>query len=763
MTRKPMAAALLLALSGVSMAAQNPNTMAVQLSQAKNHLASRAPALGISEQDLAQSKVLSSYQSKHNGVSHIVFRQFINGLEVEGGDIEINLDKHGEVINIHNRFIPMASTKANDTLVSVPADQAILSVAKMLGINTQMPTYRLAMESGINRASTYHGAGISREDIPVKLVYQANGQNMPRLAWDMQIQEGDNWWSIRVDAKTGQLLSQHNWSAHASYDVIPLPHESPATNGFALETVTDPADMDASPYGWHDTNGAAGAEFTDTRGNNVFAQDDLDANNSGGNRPDGGAGLVFDVPWNPAVNPDEEQNLDAAIVNLFYWNNIVHDVMYHYGFDEASGNFQENNYGNGGSGGDAVNADAQDGNGTNNANFSTPPDGSNPRMQMYYFNAPPGLFVNAPANIAGEYEAGSGFGGDHTLVGVTGDLELVDDGVDTSSDGCTAINGFTAGNVALIDRGACEFGDKALNAQNAGASAVIIVNNQGDSPMGMAAGTNGGSVTIPTLSLGQSDGQTLKDELANGVNITARRVGVDRDSDFDNGIIIHEYGHGISNRLTGGPAAAFCLQNSEQMGEGWSDFYALAITAQPGDTADQLRPMGTYAGQNSRGIRTYPYTRDMVANPHTYADIVNAVSAADGSISPHYVGSVWAEMLWEMYWNLVDKHGYDADIYQGTGGNNMAIQLVTDGLKLQGCSPGFIAGRDGILLADQQNNAGANQCEIWTAFAKRGLGVSANGGSTSTVGDETEAFDIPVECEGPTDIIFKHGFELNAD
>jgi len=56
---------------------------------------------------------------------------------------------------------------------------------------------------------------------------------------------------------------------------------------------------------------------------------------------------------------------------------LVHDVWYQYGFDEASGNFQSNNYGRGGTAGDYVQADAQDGGGTNNANFSTPTDGGN--------------------------------------------------------------------------------------------------------------------------------------------------------------------------------------------------------------------------------------------------------------------------------------------------------------------------------------------------------------------------------------------------
>ncbi len=85
-------------------------------------------------------------------------------------------------------------------------------------------------------------------------------------------------------------------------------------------------------------------------------------------------------------------------------------------------------------------------------------------------------------------------------------------------------------------------------------------------------------------------------------------------------------------------------------------------------------------------------------------------------------------MLWEMNWALIDKYGLDPDIYNGTGGNNIALQLVIDGLKLQPCNPGFVDARNAILQADQVNNAGANQCLIWTAFAKRGLGYSATPG-----------------------------------
>ena len=67
-----------------------------------------------------------------------------------------------------------------------------------------------------------------------------------------------------------------------------------------------------------------------------------------------------------------------------------------------------------------------------------------------------------------------------------------------------------------------------------------------------------------------------------------------RDGDFDNGVIAHEYAHGISNRLTGGPANVGCLSNTEQMGEGWSDWLGLIMTIEPGDAGTDPRPIGTW-------------------------------------------------------------------------------------------------------------------------------------------------------------------------
>jgi hypothetical protein len=306
---------------------------------------------------------------------------------------------------------------------------------------------------------------------------------------------------------------------------------------------------------------------------------------------------------------------------LFYWNNVIHDVLHQYGFDEPAGNFQFNNYGNGGAGGDPVQAEAQDGadiGNANNANFATPPDGSSPRMQMFLW-------------------------------------------------------------------------------------------------------------TSPT-----------------------------RDGDFDNGIIIHEYGHGVSNRLTGGPANASALGavQSSGMGEGWSDWLALMFSQQAGDSTTDPRTIGTYAlGQSTTGpgIRTQPYSYDMSVNDLTYARVATQAP-------PHGLGEIWNSTLWDLNWLLIEGSnlderlpaglGFDADLYEGTGGNNVALQLVLDGMKLQPANPSFLDARDAILAADQANFGGAYSAHIWLAFARRGMGFSADDGGSANSVSVTEAFDLPATSQG---------------
>lgn len=740
--------------------------------------------LGLTEDDLADWVVTDRSLTRHNQMTSIHLRQRLNGIEVFNGSININVAVDGSIINLGNHFVSNLRRLSNTGTPALSPVEAVESSARHLNLSLATPLRIVRSIGGRAREVLLSGGGISEDQIPVKLVYQPVGRSV-RLAWSvvLRLPSHLNWWHLRVDAVSGEVLSKNNWTvnetsgvsakdrgasrgpavrgfsalqsslgASAQYRVFPLPFEHPLDTGASHALVSDPSDPVASPFGWHDTDAVAGAEFTDTRGNNVFAQEDADANNRGGFRPDGGAGLLFDFAWDSALQPADGTNQEAAITNLFYWNNILHDVFYQYGFDEASGNFQENDYGRGGIGGDPVQADAQDGSGFNNANFSTPPDGFDPRMQMFIWlpAADHLVTVHSPASIAGDYVAGGAtFGPSLDETGLTSDVVLADDGTGTSSDACEPLinGGAINGNIALIDRGDCNFTVKVKNAQNVGAIAAIVANNQGDDVLTM--GGTDPTITIPSVFIGQSDGATIKGALGVGVNATVKKGGatvINRDSDLDNGIIAHEYTHGISNRLTGGPSTVSCLFNDEQMGEGWSDFVALALTAKPSDTGSDARPVGTYVTfqpLDGSGIRLFPYSTDLAVNPQTYADIASV------SI-PHGVGSVWTAMVWEMYWNLVDEYGFDPDLYNGLGGNNLAIQLVTDGMKLQSCSPSFVDGRNAILLADLTNNLGANRCLIWKAFAKRGLGVSADAGSSSSVSDGTEAFDIPALCANPS-------------
>jgi len=128
----------------------------------------------------------------------------------------------------------------------------------------------------------------------------------------------------------------------------------------------------------------------------------------------------------------------------------------------------------------------------------------------------------------------------------------------------------------------------------------------------------------------------------------------------------------------------------------------------------------------------------MTINPLTYNDIIGQ--------GVHATGEVWTLACWEMYWMMVDQYGFDADHYNGTGGNNMAVQLVMEGMKIQPCDPGFATGRDAILTADELLYNGANQCLIWSAFAKRGIGVDSDQVSPLSNTDGTEGFEPLATC-----------------
>ncbi|KAI5476506.1 Extracellular metalloproteinase 4 [Pseudohyphozyma bogoriensis] len=427
-------------------------------------------------------------------------------------------------------------------------------------------------------------------------------------------------------------------SAKPSYKVFPWGINAPdegkreLLKGSLIEL-----DNEASPVGWHTIppfyKGGSPKHYTTTRGNNVHAQDNPDGGNSYeyNYRPDAGSNLTFDFPlgWPKAGTPLEPHTyINASVTELFYTNNEIHDLFYRYGFDEISGNFQDNNFERGGLGNDAVQANAQDGSGMNNANFATPPDGSRPRMRMYSWS--------------------------------------------------------------------------------------------GAQPY--------------------------------------------RDGDFEAGIVIHEYAHGISTRLTGGPANSGCLGWGEAggMGEGWGDFFSVLVRQH--NLNETEFSMGEWASARTNGIRNYKYSRNMTVNPSTYNYLDKS-----GYWGVHAIGEVWAEFLFEVAELFEDKHGIskslfpppanstaESDFYSDKyankkvpkSGNTLMLQLVVDAMKLQPCRPSFQDARDAIILADKKLTGGDNECIIWKGFSLRGLGPDSKvvGSTPWGGGVRTNDFNLPLKC-----------------
>lgn len=759
----------------------------------KSYLQQNRSNFNLEQQDFSDIIVTSQSSSKSLKADNVYVGQRYRGIEIHNAISSFVL-KDGNVVSSQLSFTNNIAVKANTTQPSISAVVAVSKAANALGLPT--PSGLNLLETVGSNSYIFSDGNISLENIPVSLVYQGINENASlRLAWDLSIYKKDaqHYYSVRIDALTGELLVTDDWVVSCSIDALPHAHtmragesvlfpqhktttnlHQPLITGAAYRVfpipfvgpndgpdvlVADPSDPIASPFGWHDIDGVEGPEYTTSRGNNVMSQEDTDGNNGIGDFAEGGASLQFDFPFD--LSQDPSNYTDAAITNLFYMNNIMHDVFYQYGFDEESGNFQENNYDRGGNQNDAVLADAQDGGGINNANFATPQDGGRPRMQMYLWS-PPGTVLGTFMTVnsgpfAGEYYAHkSAFTGGATplpTTPITADLALIEDDNSGTSvdphDGCDNVTNAADlnGKIVVIRRGDCSFVDKVAAAEAAGAVAVVMVNNVNGEPIPM--GGSGPNIGIPGIMIFKSDGEAIIQALQNGEVINTTLVddgsgsdSVRRDGDLDNAIVAHEYGHGISNRLTGGRFAVGCLQNAEQMGEGWSDYFSLILTLMPGETRDDVKGAGTYVIGQTRagvGIRTKPYTTDMTINDFTY-DNIKTESV------PHGVGSVWATMLWDLTWDFIDEYGFDPDIYNGTGGNNMALQLVMDGLKIQNCSPGFVNGRDAILEADLLANGGANKCLIWNSFARRGLGFSASQGSSNSRSDGTEAFDVPAEC-----------------
>ncbi|HLL41641.1 MAG TPA: M36 family metallopeptidase, partial [Segetibacter sp.] len=548
-----LVAALAIAFISHTTMAQDFKNAEKALTLVKNN----AAALGLSEDNLLNSRVSDTYVDALTGNTLVYLQQTYAGIDVDKV-VQVLAFKNGKLVSGAGKRIDLsllaasAATQQKKAVApTVTIEDAIYAAAQHLHLPTPSLSQRSApANADISSKTDFGDMGIAKSKITGRMLWlPQNTFERVKLVWEVNIspKKSSDSWRILVDAKKGNVIKKENytvpenwnkinakeevlekgksadnttissekdndhdygvynsdnylrnrgrknpvpWEKSSIYRVIPFPKEAPSftRRGSAFDINPwwlSPRGSGATPFNWH-ADGLKNYKYT--RGNNVLAQEDRDGNDGVGRRARGFSfknNLIFN--YKPDYNkvPTNFINQGFAITNLFYWNNIMHDLSYQYGFDEVSGNFQRNNLERGGLGNDFVYADAQDGSGFANAYFTTPPDGENPRMEMFLFPGDPakGMTINSPSPIAGKVNAVEGSISPNNLLNnigpVTGNVVLYNDASDTTHIACNAASNGKAlkGNIALLVRGSCNFLNKVLNAQNGGAIGVVIINN----------------------------------------------------------------------------------------------------------------------------------------------------------------------------------------------------------------------------------------------------------------------------------------------
>ena len=437
--------------------------------------------------------------------------------------------------------IPAASPLTKRDFVDPVAALKGVSDVLSLSVGTAGAT---AKPEGAKETYAIEGATRTHQAPQAKLVYFVKPDNTVALSWRVETDLYDDWLLSYIDAATSKKIQGVvNYKADAQYEVYPWGINDPDEGG--REIISDPWDIKASEFTWQNDGTTT---YTVTRGNNGIAQANYEGDSSYLNdyRPNSpNSSFTYPVDFTAT---DPKKNVDASVTQLWYTANMYHDLLYELGFTEEAGNFETNVDGQGGKGNDAVILNAQDGAGTDNADFSTPPDGQAGRMRMFIWD-----------------------------------------------------------------------------------------------------------YTTPK-----------------------------RDCTFEAGVVIHEYTHGLSNRLTGGPANSACLNVLEAggMGEGWGDFMATAIRTNTSDSRNTDFPLGAWVYGDPAGLRAYVYSTNIQTNPLTYKSL-NQLNEV------HAIGTMWANTLYEVMWNLIDEHGNTDAIrpqFDSSGipteGRYLTMKLVVDAMAL---------------------------------------------------------------------------------
>jgi len=625
-------------------------------------------------------------------VTHLRMEQYVAGLRVADSYAKAAYDARGRLISL------IENTSAATTPRAAGIGDADALAAAIGSLYPGRSVDRSRTSTSGNTA-TFARQGLAVAPTVEKVAVPTNDRRLS-VGYVVTTWDRANRLNETLVSGDGAVVRSDLRTAEDGYSIFP---EHPDASGQTL--VSNPADATASPAGW-----LAGDQWSNhITGNNASAYLDTDNNDLPDANDEPETDGVFDAAFDAGIQPSAGDNTDVAVQNLFYLNNLIHDTLYSAGFTEAAGNFQEDNFGRGGRGGDPVQAQAQDGGGLDNANFSTPRDGRDPRMQMYLWTVPGTHEVvqNGTTYVG----SGAAWGAQLDATGRTGPLVVAADGVGTASDACESLPAVAAGSLVIADRGTCNFTVKAKNAQLAGAAGIIVANNVDTPPFTM--GGEDATVTIPGVMVGQADGAAIK---AGAPAATTMALGdpppLLKDGDLDSDIVWHEYGHGLTWRMIGRMSSLL----SGAIGEGMSDVLALIVNDDP--------IVGEYSLSDPRGIRSESYE----GYSRTYGDVAGT--------GVHFDGEVYGAIGWDLWKQYRD----------GGLGRAAILSDLVGGMNFTRADPAYEDMRDGILMGLTASGHGDRACMVWDSFAKYGVGAGAKGSVRGPRVVVKESFAKPAEC-----------------
>ncbi|WAS97142.1 M36 family metallopeptidase [Nannocystis punicea] len=755
---------------------------------ARHHLERLRPLYAVPRAALADARLVHVHDTGRGGIV-VILRPTVGGVDVMHSDVKVLLDRGLGLRAIGGSPHPAAlASSARAASVSAPAGVSA-AVRDLFGVDVPADRWvatRSADAAGRVPYTLAKAPAGLRVDRPARVrpVYFPVGRSLvPAHRVEVQatpaggepeafvyvIAADDGRVLARSDAKQHDAFSYRVWADEEGdrrplegplqdYTPHPLGEPSGEMPAGVAPGLVSMEGFNTNPDGAADPWLPPGA--TETNGNNVDAY----ANHGGDEKlgvkdfratvtAPGSFDRAYDLTKEPIA--DHEQSM-AAVTQLFYVTNWMHDWWYDSGFNEGAGNAQVDNFGRGGAGGDPLLALAQDdglGQSRDNAFMVTLEDGESPHMHMFLYSA---LSTDLSLTVDDQPLAVGQAGFGPKIYDVTAELVVVDDGMGKSpTDGCEPPLNDLAGKIVLIDRGTCAFELKANLAEAAGAVGVIYPDILSDMPA-YPPGPDPmiDDPTIPGQGLSKADGDALKAQLMNGP-LTAHMVGnspPERDGTIDNMVVAHEWGHFIHNRLVE------CVSwQCRAQGEGWGDFLALHMALRPGEDLDGTYADHVYASSDPTGyfgVRRVPYSVDITKNALTFRHIAAGEPLPDEhpvndqfgapNYESHNAGEVWTTMMWEVY---VALHKVNSGRKSFDEVRRAMSDYIVTGMMMAPVGPTYTEQRDALLAAMAAADP-ADYAAAATAFARRGAGTCAVGPGRGSVTFEGVMEDFEVRPLG---------------